>query len=155
MKESDLVVFLYCILEFVKYLEVNRIFQNKNKFIFDKRFCNEEENNLLRFYDVRLKDFYRRKMVEFYEGRIDFICVIEMVIIYVKDEIVNQFCIVMVILIQYFYYLRLLLLIFKKILEVLNQVVVIFNLFIFRQKIKCIELERIVRSFLIFFLSVV
>lgn len=66
MKESDLVVFLYCILEFVKYLEVNRIFQNKNKFIFDKRFCNEEENNLLRFYDFRLKDFYRRKMVEFY-----------------------------------------------------------------------------------------
>lgn len=155
MKESDLVAFLHCISELAKYLEVNRTLQNKNKSTPDKRSCNEEENNLLRSHDSRSKDSYRRKMVEPYEGRTDSICVTEMAITHVKDETVNQLCTVMVTLIQYLHYPRLPSLIFKKILEVLNQVVVTPNSFIFRQKTKCTELERIVRSSSISFLSVV
>ena len=155
MKENELVAFLHCISELAKYLEVKRTLQNKNKSTPDIRSCNEEENYLLRSQDCRSKDSYKRKMVEPYEGETDSLCVTEVAITHVKDDTVNQLCTVMATLIQYLHYPRLPSLIFKKILEVLNQVVVIPNSFIFRQKTKCTELEKLVRSSSISFLSVV
>ena len=155
MKENELVAFLHCISELAKYLEVNRTLQNKNKSTPDIRSCKEEENYLLRSKDSGSTDFYGRKMVEPCEGGTDSICVTEAAITHVKDDTVNQLCTVMATLIQYLHYPRLPSMIFKKILEVLNQVAVIPNSFIFRQKTKCAELERIVRSSSISFLSVV
>ena len=155
MKENELVAFLHYISELAKYLEVNRTLQNKNKSTPDIRSFKEEENYLLRSKDSGLTDFYGRKMVEPYEGGTDSICVTEVAITHVKDDTVNQLCTVMATLIQYLHYPRLPSMIFKKILEVLNQVAVMPNSFIFRQKTKCAELERIARSSSISFLSVV
>ena len=154
-KENELVAFLHCISELAKYLEVKRTLQNKNKSTPDIRSCNEEENYSLRSQDFRSKDSYKRKTVEPYEGETDSVCVTEVAITHVRDDTVNQLCTVMATLIQYLHYPRLPSLIFKKILEVLNQVVVIPNSFIFRQKTKCTELEKLVRSSSISFLSVV
>ena len=155
VKENNLVAFLHCISELTKYLEVNKTIQNKNKSTPDIRSCNEEENCLLRSQDTGSKDSYRRKMVESHEGRSDSTCVTGMAITHVKVDTVNQLCTVMATLIHYLHYPRLPSLIFKNILEVLNQVVVTPDSFIFRQKTKCTELEKIVRSSSISFLSVV
>jgi len=150
MKENDLVAFLHCISELAKYLEVNRTLQNKNK-----RSCDGEENYLLKFQEPGSKHVYRESTCEPCEAKTDSLCVNEMAITHVKDSTVNQLCTVMATLIQYLHYPRLPSLIFKKILEVLNQVVVIPNSFMFRQKTKCTELERIVRNSSVSFLSVV
>ena len=155
MKENDLVAFLHCISELAKYLEVNRKLQNKNKSRPDIRSCDGEENYLLRFQEPGSKQVFRENTVEPFRGKTDSLCVTEMAVTHVKDVTVNQLCTVMATLIQYLHYPRLPSLIFKKILEVLNQVVVIPNSIMFRQKNKCTELERIVRSSSISFLSVV
>lgn len=78
-----------------------------------------------------------------------------MISIDIIDDIVNQFCIVIVMLIQYFYYLRFLSLIFKKILEILYNVLFILSLVLFIYENKDSKLYKILRSFLVFFLSVV
>ena len=156
MKENALVAFLHCISELAKYLEVSRTLQNKNKSTPDIRSCDEEENYLLTFQEPGSKHVYRENTCEPFKGKTDdSLCVNEMAMTHVKDATVNQLCTVMATLIQYLHYPRLPLLIFKKILEVLNQVVVIPNSFMFRQKTKCTELERIVRSSSVSFLSVV
>lgn len=153
MKENDLVAFLHCITELAKYLEVGRTLQNKSTA--DTKSWSQEENYLLRSQEPGSQEFYRTNTVELCEGKTDSLCVTEMAITHVKDVTVNQLCTVMATLIQYLHYPRLPSLIFKKILEVLNHVVVIPNSFMFRQKTKCTKPERIVRSSSISFLSVV
>lgn len=152
-KESDFVAFLHCISELAKYLEVNRTLQKKSTA--DIKSCSEEENYLLWSQESESKHISRKNTAEPCERKTDSICANDMAITHVKDATVNQLCTVMATLIHYLHYPRLPSLIFKKILEVLNQVVVIPSSFMFRQKNKCTKLERIVRSSSLSFLSVV
>ena len=153
MKENDLVAFLHCISELAKYLELNRTLQNKS--IADIKSCSQEENYVLKSQESESKDGYGKSRSESFKGKTDSLCVTEMAITHVEDATVNQLLTVVSTLVQYLHYPRLPSLIFKKILEVLNQVVVIPHLFMFRKETECSELERIVRSSSISFLSVV
>ena len=155
MKENDLVAFLHCISELAKYFkEVNRTLQNKS--IADIKSCSQEENYFPRSRASESKDGYRKSRSESCKGKTDSLCVTEMAIIHVKDATANQLLTVVSTLVQYLHYPRLPSLIFKKILEVLNQVIVIPYSFMFRkEKTKYSELERIVSSSSLSFLSVV
>ena len=153
MKENDLVAFLHCISELAKYLEVNRALLNKSTA--DTKSWSQEENDLLESQEPGSQDFYRKNTSESCEGKTNSVCLSQMATTHVQNATVNQLCTVMATLIQYLHYPRLSSLIFKTILEVMNQVVVLPSSFLFRQKTKCTELERIVRSSSISFLSVV
>ena len=154
MKENNLVAFLHCIAELAKYLEVNRTLHNKSVADIQVTSCGQEEIYLLRSQESESKDGYRKNTSKSCKGKTDSLCVTEMAITHVKDATVNQLLTVMATLIQYLHYPRLPSLIFKKILEILNQVVVIPDQFMFRQKTKCTEFERMVRSSSISFLCV-
>lgn len=85
----------------------------------------------------------------------DSICETEMEITHTKETSVNQLCTAVATLVQYLHYPRLPSLIFKKILEVLNQVLVVPSSFLSTQKDEYTKLEKILRSSSISFLSVV
>lgn len=154
MKESNLVAFLHCIAELAKHLEVNRTLHNKSVADIQVTSCGQEETYLLRSQESESKDGYRKNTSKSCKGKTDSLCKTEMAITHVKDATVNQLLTVMATLIQYLHYPRLPSLIFKKILEILNQVVVLPDQFMFRQKTECTEFERIVRSSSISFLCV-
>ncbi|XP_078368477.1 uncharacterized protein LOC144652228 isoform X2 [Oculina patagonica] len=140
-KESKLVAFLHCVALIAKYLEVNGTLQNTSTA--DVKTCSQDEN-------------YLKSTAQPYGGKFtDSICANKMTIIHLKDATVNQLCTVMATLIQYLHYPRLPSRVFKKILEVLNQIVVIPSSFMLSQKNKSGKLEKIVRSSSISFLSVV
>jgi len=71
-----------------------------------------------------------------------------------QDSTISQLCTVLPTLIQYFHYARLPSLIFKKILKVLNQVLIIPRLSLFSRNSQCARIEKIQRISAISFLCV-
>ena len=148
--ESNLVAFLHCIATVAKYLKVDITFQNTS-IVNVKSHC-QNENYLFMSQESDSIDHNGENMPELCEGKTDSIGAKKMAITHIKDATANQVCIVMATLIQYLHYPRLPSQIFKKILEVVNQIVVIP---LFRQKSKGENVEKIVISSSISFLSVV
>lgn len=151
-KESNLVAFLHCVALIAKYLVVNRTLQNTSTA--DVKTCSQDENYLFKSRESESIDHYRKNTAEPCGGKTDSICANKMAITHIKDATVNQLCTVMATLIQYLHYPRLPSRIFKKILEVLNQIVVLPSSFMFSQKNKGAKLAKIVRISSISFLSV-
>lgn len=148
--ESNLVAFLHCFATVAKYLQVDRTFQNTS-IVNVKSHC-QNENYFFTFQESDSTDHNRENVAELCEEKTDSICAKKMAITHIKDASANQLCTVMATLIQYLHYPRLPPQIFKKILEVVNQILVIP---LFSQKSKGQKLEKIVISSSISFLSVV
>ena len=151
--ESNLVAYLHCVALVAKYLEVNRSLQNSSTA--DVKTCSQSETYFLKPQESESINLYGKNTAELCEGKTGSIHASDMAIAHTKDATVNRLCTVIATLIQYLHYPRLPSQIFKKILEVLNQIVVIPSSLMFTKKSKDAKLEKIVRISSMSFLSVV
>lgn len=153
-KENNLVAFLCCVAEVAKYVNVKSATCLDDSAA-DLKSYRQEENSFLRSQGFGSTDCSKHNTVELCKGKTNDICAVEMRTIDAKGASVNQLFVVVATLTQYLHYPRLPSLIFKKILEVLNQVLFIPSSVLFTPKNECSKLQKILRSSSVSFLSVV
>lgn len=152
-KENSVIAFLRCIMEIAKYLQDNITPQGDT----DVNPSTLEEYSL----GTNSTECTWNKVVETrgISPRSETRCEIRTEEtakhIQITSMTISQLCTVLATLIQYLHYPRLPSLIFKKILEILNQVLVTPSSCLFGQKSECVNFEKIKRSSSISLLSVV
>ena len=156
-KENNLVAFLRCVMEIAKYLQDNATPLGGT----DAKSSNQEENDLYSSLGSKSTECTGNMMVRSCSvspTRDDTHLVAKTdattIQMQARNTTISQLCTVLATLIQYLHYPRIPSLIFKKILELLNQVLVIPSLSLCSQKSESTKFEKITRSSSISFLSV-
>jgi len=144
-KENNFIAFLGCIMEIAKYFQHNGTCKGDT----NSKFSNQEDSDFFSWHRSNHGISLRGETCS--EIRTE-----EMLMeMQIKDLTITQLCTVLATLIQYLHYPRLPSLIFKKILEVLNQVLIVPSSSLLDHKTKFASIEKIQRSSSICFLSVV
>ena len=156
-KENNLVAFLRCVMEIAKYLQDNATPLGDT----DAKSSNQEENDLYSSLGSKSTECTGNMMVRSYsvspcrdDTQLDAKTDATTIQMQARNTTISQLCTVLATLIQYLHYPRIPSLIFKKILELLNQVLVIPSLSLCSQKSESTKFEKIKRSSSISFLSV-
>ena len=156
-KENNLVAFLRCVMEIAKYLQDNATRLGDT----DAKSSNEEENDLYSSLGSKSTECTGNMMVRSCsvspsrdDTQLDAKTDATTIQMQARNTTVSQLCTVLATLIQYLHYPRIPSLIFKKILELLNQVLAIPSLSLCSQKSESTKFEKIKRSSSISFLTV-
>ena len=153
-KENNLLAFLHFMAEIAKYMNFN--FEAcLNKEVTDLKSCIGEQYSFLGPQEFGSTNGSRHIAAKLYEWDSSSIFATRMISTDTIDDTVNQFCIVTAMLTQYLHHPRLPPLIFKKILEILYNVLFIPSSVLFTHENKDSKLHKILRSPSVSFLSVV
>ena len=153
-KENNLLAFLHFMAEIAKYMNFN--FEAcLNKEVTDLKGCIGEQYSFLGPQEFGSTNGSRHIAAKLYEWDSSSIFATRMISTDTIDDTVNQFCIVTAMLTQYLHHPRLPPLIFKKILEILYNVLFIPSSVLFTHENKDSKLHKILRSPSVSFLSVV